>query len=82
MVKKSITIDKLATMVQKGFNEVTDKMATKLEMENGFRKVNKSFDEIDKRLDKIENTILEQYANRIKYLEERVRKLEDALAIE
>ena len=82
MKNKNITIDKLATMVQKGFNDVTDKMATKLEMEAGFKKVSKRFDNIDKRLDRIEHTILEKHADEIKYLKERVSKLEEALAIE
>lgn len=48
MKKKGVTIDDLVVMVQKGLNDVDEKMATKGEM-------NKRFDLVDKRLDKIEN---------------------------
>jgi len=82
MKNRNITTDQLASMVQKGFNDVTTKMATKFEMESEFKEVNKRFDNIDKRLDRIEHTILEKHDDEIKYLKERVSKLENALAIE
>lgn len=71
MIKKNITIETLAVMVQKGFNET----AQKSEMDLGFKEVNK-------RLDKIENVLIRQHSEEIEYLKKRVSKLEDALAIE
>ena len=73
--KKNTTIDQLAIMVNKGFNEVTDKMATKIELEKGFKEVNR-------KLDRIENELIGEHSEEIKHLKERVRKLENALAIE
>jgi len=64
---KSVTIEDLAVMVQKGFTDVTEKMATKLDMEAGFKEVNE-------RLDKLQN-------DKIEKLEERMQKIENALAI-
>ena len=61
MKSKNITIDELATMVQKGFGEVTNQMAKKSDMELGFKEVNK-------RLDKIENLVLANHKKRIEKL--------------
>jgi hypothetical protein len=67
MKKEKITVEKLAVMIQKGFKET----ATKTDIK-----------EVTKRLDKIENTLLEKHEENIRYLKERGRKLENALAIE
>jgi len=75
MVKKNITIDQLAVMVQEGFNDVTSNMATKVEIEKGFKEVNK-------KLDRIENELIKEHSEEIKNLKERVRILENALGIE
>jgi hypothetical protein len=64
MAKKNITIDDLAVMVQKGFTGVDkrlDGMATKSEM-------NRRFDLVDKRFDKIENLVLASHQKRIEKL--------------
>jgi hypothetical protein len=53
MVKKSITIDDLAVMVQKGFADTATKSDIKVLTER--------FDKVDKRFDKIESLILENY---------------------
>ena len=63
MKSKKITIEDLAVMVQKGFEETSKKS----EMEAGFRDVNK-------RLDRIENILIKQH-------EQRISRLEEALAI-
>lgn len=68
---KNITIDKLATMVQKGFEET----AKKADMEKEFKGVRRRFD-------KIENILIKRHSDEIEYLKQRVGKLEDALAIE
>lgn len=57
MVKKNVTIDDLAVMVQKGF-EATDK-----KMEAGFKSVNE-------RLDKLQNDRIEKLERRMERLEE------------
>ena len=70
MVDKNITIDDLAVMVKKGFDET----AKKIEMEAGFKTVND-------RLDKIENILIKQQNDKIERLEERMQKIEEALAV-
>ena len=69
---KKITVDRLALMIGKGFAGVDKK----------FTGVHKKLEAMDKKLDRIEYTILEKHADEIKYLKERVSKLEEALAIE
>ena len=70
MAKKNITIDDLAIMVQKGFEET----AKKAEM-------NLRFVQIDKRFDKIEKLILADHKNRIEKLEEEVKELKNLFAM-
>jgi len=70
MKKKSITIDDLAVMVQKGFAET----ATKNEM-------NKRFDLVDERFDKIEKLILADHKKRIERLEMEVKELRELFAM-
>jgi hypothetical protein len=72
-MKKNVTIDDLAVMVQKGFDEVSNKMATKSEM-------NRRFDLVDQRLDKIEKLILADHKKRIERLEVEVKELKELLA--
>jgi len=63
MAKKNITIDELAVMVQKGFADT----ATKSEM-------NKRFEQVDKRLDNIEDSMVTkaEMNRRFDGLEDRV----------
>lgn len=67
-MKKNITIDGLAVMVQKGFEGAKDEM-------------NKRFDLVDKRFDKIEKLLIEEHRRRIEKLENRVDYLENILAL-
>ena len=69
MKGKNITIDQLAVMVNKGFE------GTNKRMDLGFKKVND-------RLDRIENILLEKHSEEIKSLKDRVKVLEEALAVE
>ncbi|MEK7664092.1 MAG: hypothetical protein AAB340_01430 [Patescibacteria group bacterium] len=69
MKKKNVTINDLAVMVQKGFNET----ATKSELKSLETKM-------DKRFDKIEKIILADYGDRIEKLEVEVKELKDLLA--
>jgi len=73
MNKKNITIDDLAVMVQKGFNDVTEKMATKIEL-----KIMRS--EMNERFDKIEKLILADHKKRIEKLETEVKELKEMFA--
>jgi len=50
-------------------------------VKHGFDGVEKSFDKIDIRLDRIENFLLKQHSQKIEFLEKRVHRLEEALAI-
>jgi len=67
---KNITIDELAGMVQKGFEET----AKKIDMDASFKIVND-------RLDKIENILIKQQNEKIERLEERMHRIEEALII-
>ena len=75
MKKKEITIDDLATMVQKGFIE------TKTDMTSFSKSVDKRFDAVDRRLDKIEKLIIADHRQRIERLEEEMKELKNLLAI-
>jgi hypothetical protein len=68
MKTRRITIEDLARMVKKGFDG-TDK------------KIEKGFKEVNMRLDRIENFILKQHSQKIEFLEKRMNRLEEALAI-
>ena len=70
MRKKSISIDELAVMVQKGFNETAKKS------EIDFMSM-----QINKRFDKIEKLILADHKNRIEKLEEEVKELKNLFAM-
>jgi hypothetical protein len=70
MAKKNITIDTLARMVQKGFSETSKR-----------DEVNKRFDIIENRLEKIEKLILADHKRRIEKLEIEVRELKELLAL-
>ncbi len=70
MIKKNITIDDLAAMVQGGFEETAKK-----------DEVNARFDQMETRFDRIENLILKDHKQRIEKLEFQVQELRDALAI-
>jgi len=70
MKKKIITIEDLARMVQKGFNETAKK-----------DEVNKRFDRVENRLEKIEKLILAEHRRRIERLEVEVKELRELLAV-
>jgi len=70
MKKKEITIEDLAMMVQRGFNET----ASKADLNN----LSKS---IDKRFDRIENMILANHRERIEKLEGEMKELKNLLSI-
>jgi len=68
MKTKKITIEGLARMVKGGFDGAD-------------KKIEKGFKEINTRLDRIETFILKQHSQKIEYLEKRINRLEEALAM-
>lgn len=74
--KKEVTIDELAMMIQKGFEET----ASKKELGSLEIVINQRFDKVDKRLDKIEfhtNT----HERRIEILEDKMRMVSTKLGL-
>lgn len=70
MENKNITIDDLAGMVQKGFEETAKR-----------DEVNERFDKIEDRLESIEKLILADHKRRIEKLEDEVKELRELLAV-
>jgi hypothetical protein len=56
-------------------------MLIKKRIEKGFDETDKRLDKIDIRLDRIENFLLKQHSIKIETLEKRIDRLEEALAI-
>lgn len=73
MLKKNVTIDDLAVMVQKGFADTATKSDIKV--------LTGRFDKVDKRFDKIENLILENHRKRIEKIEAEVKELREMFAM-
>lgn len=70
---KKITIEQLVVMVQKGFQET----ATKLDIYD----LRENMQRMEKKLDRIENRILEEHAHRIDMLEDNMKRVLDALRV-
>ena len=70
MKKKNITIGDLARMVQKGFLETAKK-----------DEVNKRFDKMENRLERIEKLLIADHRRRIEKLEIAVKELKELLAV-
>jgi len=75
MVKKyeqDVSNEELAQMVQRGFTEITDKMATKEEMNEGFERMERKFEGRFNRIEKImgeQNGRVDKVENRVDYIE-------------
>jgi hypothetical protein len=87
--EKEITIEDLALMVQRGFTEISSKMANKKEMADGFSEVNgrletleHKINQIDRRLFSIEEDVVDIKTKKHTRLEERVTLIERKLGIE
>lgn len=70
MRKRNITIEDLAMVVQRGFEETAKK-----------DEMNRRFDAVDNRLEKIEKLILADHKRRIEKLETEVKNLKELLAV-
>ena len=84
-LKKDMTINDLAIMVQEGFSGIQremDKRFIDLEerMDKRFELVDKRFDAIEHRLDVIENKIIARHEKEIEHLRDRLLRLEAQVA--
>ena len=77
MDKGEITIEDLARMVQKGFDET----AKKIDMDARFDGVQERFNAVEMRLDRIEKFLLEEHRRRIEKLEDQMQEVRNALAL-
>ena len=71
-LKKNISLDDLALMVAKGFEET----AKKVDLESLEKEINLQFGEVNERLDRIEKILFRDYKNRIEKLENQVKELQ------
>lgn len=77
MKEKGVTIEKLARMVAKGFVETTKQLSATAKQTD----MDRRFDEVNERLDRIENIMLKQHAVEIEMLKKRIAKIEETFAI-
>lgn len=83
---KKITIEDLAGMVKRGFDDThayIDKRFddTHAYMNKRFEVVDRRFDDMDRRFDRIENLILKRHEEEIEHLKIRMKDIEDLLAV-
>jgi archaellum component FlaC len=69
---KNITLDNLARMVAKGFEET----ATKTNLKELEKEMNNRFGEVNLRLERIEKILFWEYKERIERLEDQVKELQ------
>ena len=74
---KKMTIEYLATMVKRGFDDVTKNMAKQRDLDL----VRVDVHDIKERLENIEKLTLKQYQFEIQELRKRVKRIEDLFAI-
>lgn len=68
--EENVTIEELARMVAKGFEETAKA-----------QEVNSRFDAVEKRLERIENLLIQEHRRRIERLESEMKEVRDALAM-
>lgn len=91
MEQESITIEGLARMIQKGFNETAKKQEVDRQfamVDERFTKIDQRFNGVDeqfagvnRRLDKIENLLIVDHRKRIEQLEIDIKELKGLLAV-
>lgn len=77
MAKKNVTIDGLAVMVKRGFDET----AKKRDLEELKGDMNGRMGRLEEKLDNIEKLILRQHSFEIQELRKRVKRIEDLFAM-
>ena len=80
MIKKPITIDELARMVKKGFDDTAGKSDIR-GLKSDMEELKLDMKDVKNRLENIEKLILKQHGERIINLERRMNRLEEMLAI-
>jgi hypothetical protein len=78
MVKKNITINDLAIMVQKGFSDIESRMATKAEMNKKFEAMDKQFEVIDRRFGAMDKKF-DRIDNRFDFVDKKLARIESVL---
>ena len=73
---KGTTLDDLASVIARGFEGVEQKMATKEEMDAGFREVNQRIAKVDSRVDDIYEILTRFEEGDILDLQNRIKILE------
>ena len=82
MKKKGATLDTLALMVGRGFQETHKELGDfRNETEKCFEQVDKRFEQIDSRFDRIESILLQGHERRIERLEDTIRILKTKAGI-
>lgn len=77
MVKKHITIEDLARMVAKGFEET----AKKVDMDRQFEDLNNRLDSLEKDLKYVKDLVVLNHKRRLEKLESDMKELKNALAM-
>ncbi len=84
--KNKATLDILANMVAKGFESVEDKMATKIELKELEAKMDLGFDDLGKKIEKVDSRVDEVYEILARFeegdildLQKRIKILERAV---
>ncbi len=72
---KKVTIEKLAVMVGRGFDDTNNRM------KKGFEDTDKGFEDVRNRLDRIEHFLIKKHDLEINDLKRRVREIEDLFAM-
>lgn len=75
--KKGTTLDQLARMMSRGFDEVLKVTARKKDVDAQFADVDAQFAIINERLDTIETMLFLDHKSRIEKLEDQVRQLQN-----
>jgi len=84
MAKKNVTIDELAVMVKRGFDETAKKADMDFrfdQVDKRFEQMEKRFNRVDERFDKIEKLILKDHKRRIEKLEDELKEVKGTLAM-
>lgn len=76
-IKKQATIDDLAGMVKRGFDDITKSMAKQKDLDL----VRVDIEDIKERVENIEKLMLKQHGFQIQELAKRMKRMEDLFAM-
>jgi hypothetical protein len=77
MPKRKMTIEDLAGMVKRGFDETS----TKRDLESVRKDLKKDIHGLDTRMKNVEHLLLKQHSDQLRGLESRVKRLEEMYSI-